>query len=64
MTEPSAFVSTIVGCARCHGDGHEDVLWQPLAHPVEDADGSEWTHWASCPANGEPILMQVTEVDD
>lgn len=55
MLQP--FVSSITGCARCDGDGHADVAWRPLAHPVVDSDGTEWTHWALCPTNGEPILM-------
>jgi hypothetical protein len=54
------FILTIHGCARCHGDGHEDVLWLTLTHPVE-VGGHTLTHWASCPENGQPILMSVTE---
>jgi hypothetical protein len=56
----TSFVSSIRGCARCDGDGHEDVTWLPLTHPIEDSDGV-WTHWAPCPTNGQPILMQRTE---
>ena len=60
MSEPmyTAFRMTIVGCARCHGDGHEDVFWMPLTHPLE-AGGVRFTHWAPCPTNGEPILMRT-----
>lgn len=55
------FTSSITGCARCDGDGHADITWQPLTFPIEDSDGSLWTHWALCPRNGEPILMRVRE---
>lgn len=48
------------GCARC-GHDHSDILWMPLTQPVEDPDGTKWTHWASCPTNGQPILMRATE---
>jgi hypothetical protein len=54
-----AFTTSIRGCARCDGDGHEDVVWEPFTHPVEDTDGTLWTHWAPCPTNGEPILMKA-----
>ena len=56
MTEYEAFRQSIVGCARCRGDGHEDVWWMPLTHSVE-LGGMNFTHWAPCPTNGQPILM-------
>lgn len=44
------------GCARCGGT-HEGLMFRPLERPVA-RDGDEIaTHWAACPANGEPILM-------
>jgi hypothetical protein len=49
----------MVGCARCDGDGHEDVLFKPLTHPVQ-IEGWWFGFWAPCPANGEPILMGVS----
>jgi hypothetical protein len=45
------------GCARCHGPGHEQITFRRLTFPVVDDGGSEWTHWALCPTNGEPILL-------
>jgi hypothetical protein len=51
---------TIRGCARCHGDGHT-LEFEPLLHPVEENDGSVLTHWATCPATGQPILLGTTE---
>ena len=57
------FNALTLGCARCHGAGHEDVWWQTLTHTVEFEYGSHakvaFTHWAPCPTNGEPILMRV-----
>jgi hypothetical protein len=56
------------GCARCHGDGHKQLVFRPLTHPVEMGDGTmtHWamTHWAPCPTNGEPILMGYVEHPD
>ncbi len=52
---------TIVGCARCRGDGHENLEFVPLTWPVEILD-VKLTHWTSCPTNGEPILMTIQDV--
>ena len=59
---PGEHVTDLNGCARCHGDGHEGLVFKPLEHAVEDADG-EYTHWAPCPTNGEPILMRFQDKD-
>lgn len=61
MSTAKAFVNSITGCARCGGDGHEDIRWEPLTFPVEDTDGTQWTHWAPCPTNGEPILLTIRD---
>jgi hypothetical protein len=50
------FTTSITGCARCHGDGHPDLTFSPLTHPVVLLGDLELTHWAACPVNGEPIL--------
>lgn len=42
-------------CARCSMD-HNDMHWLPLDHHIDDSDGTKWTHWALCPANGQPIF--------
>lgn len=45
-------------CARCGGD-HNEIQWEKLERPIlDEADGIEWTHWAPCPKNGQPILMR------
>lgn len=55
-----------VGCARCEGDGHDDLTFRRLTHPVvvqgpPVCGEVELTHWCPCPTNGEPILMAVLE---
>lgn len=51
-------IVTTVGCARCWGDGHSELLFNELTHPIEDSNGN-FTHWALCPTTNEPILMRV-----
>lgn len=64
MDATSGFVTDLVGCARCHGDGHERLTFALLDHPVPADDGSEpYTHWATCPSNGQPILMRSIKVE-
>lgn len=51
----------LVGCARCHGDGHPNLTFQPLTFPIEmDSGEAPMTHWAPCPTNGEPITLRST----
>ena len=49
-------------CSRCVED-HAAVEMRELKRPFAppEANGIEWTHWAPCPTNGEPILFIVTE---
>lgn len=47
-------VKLISCCARC-GKDHPDVTFEPFKRPH-----GEWTHWAACPTNGQPILMRIT----
>lgn len=59
---PVTFMKTVTvpllqNCARCEGE-HDHIEFKqfsnmPLPH----------THWALCPANGEPILMQAVNVE-
>jgi hypothetical protein len=56
--EPDCLVvAWLVGCARCHGDGHANLMFMRLRHPVEQEGGPDLTHWSFCPETGEPILM-------
>ena len=57
-----AFAMDLVGCARCGGDGHPDLLFHPYTHPVE-CEEIEFTHWAICPTLKEPILFATVEKD-
>ena len=45
-------------CARC-GRDHQNLILRHLERPIEDRDGSVWTHWMRCPQNGDPILWRV-----
>lgn len=56
-------VMSIVGCARCDGDGHADVEFLPLDYPIPLPDGREAGWWAPCPTNGQPILLAVWDDD-
>ena len=47
-------VPKVGNCARCHQD-HYDVEFYKLAHPLEEGG---YTHTASCPTNGEPIMLK------
>ncbi len=40
-------------CARYHAGLEERKFSEPVL--------GEWTHWATCPSTGEPILLQGTE---
>lgn len=55
FSDGSQMVST-VGCARCWGEGHTSLLFHVFLHPVV-VGGQRFTHWATCPDTGEPILM-------
>lgn len=52
-----------VGCARCLAPGHRQMTYLPLTHPIA-AGEYLFTHWALCPANGEPILLTLTATPD
>lgn len=62
---PGEHMVNMNGCARCHAEGHANVLFRPLTHPVEAEGtgfhGARFTHWAPCPITGEPILMRHIE---
>jgi len=52
---------TITNCARC-GKNHEDLEFEVLARPAPSGD-LEYTAWAPCPTNGQPVLMETLEGD-
>jgi len=47
--------ANITRCARC-GENHKDLEFTELTHSQ-----NEWTHWAVCPHNSEPIMLSVTD---
>ncbi len=50
----------VVACARC-GDDHRAVRFEPMARPFAPAEAAPivWSHWAPCPANGQPIMWAM-----
>jgi hypothetical protein len=52
--------SDLTACARC-GSDHRGLWWEELVRPVLDREGVEWSWWAACPSNGQPILMRVSK---
>jgi hypothetical protein len=48
-------------CARCRGD-HNKLHFKKLIFPIEAHE--EYTHFALCPKNNQPILMRVYEQTD
>lgn len=56
------FIVSLVGCARCQGEGHRDLVFKKLEHPHQPWDDHEaYTHWGWCPVNGEPILLAFAD---
>lgn len=61
---PDVRVQSVGRCARCNGD-HRHVAFTRLEHPVPDVEVvGGWTHWAPCPANGQPILLAVRKTSE
>lgn len=58
------FTESIVGCARCLGDGHKDLEFRPLTNPVRHDGEVIGTHWATCPETGEPIISRMVPRED
>lgn len=53
--QPAPRKVDVRNCARCEGD-HFGLEFQPFEHPVGD-----YTHFAPCPRNGQPLLMGTFE---
>lgn len=45
---------TVAPCGRCGGN-HRDLAFEPLNAPP-----AGYTHWAPCPATGQPLLVRHT----
>lgn len=61
LTPSSSMTQNLVGCARCHGPGHEGLVFAQLHHPFVGDDAIAYTHWAPCPTNGQPIMLRMFE---
>lgn len=64
--DSAIMVRSIKGCARCDGDGHEDLEFRPFTQSVDidlalgrGSSRAKFTHWAMCPTLNEPILMAI-----
>ena len=55
---PPVTIARLRGCARCHSE-HEDIAFEPLQHPI-----GQYTHWAPCPTNGQPILLTLSRLPE
>jgi hypothetical protein len=71
MAMAESFVESVVGCARCRGEGHEDLTWLPFTRPFQviiKVDGLPCaytaTHWAMCPTLNEPIMWGTIDVQE
>ena len=58
----TAIVKGIKNCSRCGGD-HDELIAKRFVRPIVVGDGEEYTHWVTCPTNGDPILVQM-QVDE
>ena len=50
---------SIADCPRCGLEGHHKIPFYKMHGPVVLEDGTQWTHFAMCPENNEPILWRV-----
>lgn len=58
MPRREVITTDVCGCARCGGD-HDKLEFFPFTR-MSRVGGKKVTHWATCPATGEPIFM-ITE---
>lgn len=56
--EAEIIVTDVGNCARC-GEDHSMVAFKRLTHPC-----LQFTHWAPCPTNGEPIMMHIVSQEE
>lgn len=72
MAETLNLIRSITACARC-GQDHAEITFKQLQKPIQLFEDTRvrnaaffrnpsalmYTHWASCPTTGEPILMKL-----
>jgi len=54
FTKQRLIRTVITDCPRCGRDHAEPLTFTLLTRPSE-----EWDYWATCPTNGEPILIRT-----
>jgi hypothetical protein len=54
--------ANVTGCSRC-GEYHKQLVFKKFTNPIDDTNG-KWTHWATCPTTGDPVLMRIVDDDD
>lgn len=52
-----SIITDITNCGRC-GKDHKALEFKRLTNWI-DIDGRLFTHFAICPTNSEPIIMEV-----
>lgn len=57
--EKGTYTTDVIKCARC-GSLHQQIVFAKLQQPIE-AHEYIFTHWALCPRNNEPILLQILD---
>lgn len=58
MTQNNITLKFLGNCARCGGN-HKDIEFKAMANALE-----QYTHWAPCPNNGDPILLEILAAED
>lgn len=62
--ETPEFIMDQTGCARCHGEGHQGLVYKKFEHAFEpEGIKDAYTHWSWCPVNGEPILLAFFDLE-
>lgn len=56
-------VDDLKSCARCGGN-HDSLEFKEFKIPIKDSDKETWTHWATCPSTGDPVLMKIPKSED
>lgn len=65
MISDTTLTMDINGCARCKANGHKGLEFKAFKLPVYDPARADdlrvvfFTHWATCPITGDPILLGV-----
>ncbi len=50
-------IEKLANCARCGFDHDKPITFKMLKRPMGD-----FTHWAPCPNNGDPIILKIEDI--